>query len=440
MRTSRGRPLQSSSSALAVSNSFSICPAFAVGRYCEALRISAAGVGLFDVVWQRAVPVGGKRISRTMIRRAQMEKSSVRERSQEEKDRDLVVSGDERVNEEEKEEEEEEEELDEGNEEETVVFRADTDGEEVYGEVKCILSSRVVDRQTQYLIEWNDEHPDSWEPASNIARDVVSEYELPWWQAARKADDQKLKELLAYEGRDVNCIDENERTALFFAAGMGSEKCVRLLTELGAEVQWQDKDGFSPLHIAAGYVHTSVVKALLEFGADPELEDAKGRSSLQLAQDLLARTPRTNPMQFARRMALDQVVKLLDDAIYESVEVEQILDKRRDEKGVVEYLVKWSDDSEESWEPAENIGEDLVKDYEEGLEYGIAERVVDKREVNGTVEYLVQWADSERNTWEPVDNIAADVISEFEKLQEKKSQASVQATDNGSTTINSVSP
>ncbi len=170
MRTCRGRPLQSSSSALAVSNSFSICPAFAVGRYCEALRISAAGVGLFDVVWQRAVPVGGKRISRTMIRRAQMEKSSVRERSQEEKDRDLVVSGDERVNEEEKEEEEEEEELDEGNEEETVVFRADTDGEEVYGEVKCILSSRVVDRQTQYLIEWNDEHPDSWEPASNIAR------------------------------------------------------------------------------------------------------------------------------------------------------------------------------------------------------------------------------------------------------------------------------
>ncbi len=170
MRTSRGRPLQSSSSALAVSNSFSICPAFAVGRYCEALRISAAGVGLFDVVWQRAVPVGGKRISRTMIRRAQMEKSSVRERSQEEKDRDLVVSGNERVNEEEKEEEEEEEELDEGNEEETVVFRADTDGEEVYGEVKCILSSRVVDRQTQYLIEWNDEHPDSWEPASNIAR------------------------------------------------------------------------------------------------------------------------------------------------------------------------------------------------------------------------------------------------------------------------------
>jgi hypothetical protein len=134
------------------------------------LRISAAGVGVFDVAWQRAVPVGGKRISRTMIRRAQMEKSSVRERSQEEKDRDLVVSGDERVNEEEKEEEEEEEELDEGNEEETVVFRADTDGEEVYGEVKCILSSRVVDRQTQYLIEWNDEHPDSWEPASNIAR------------------------------------------------------------------------------------------------------------------------------------------------------------------------------------------------------------------------------------------------------------------------------
>jgi len=94
---------------------------------------------------------------------------------------------------------------------------------------------------------------------------------------------------------------------LFFAAGLGSEKCVKMLLEEGADVHWQDKDGFTALHIAAGYVHNSVVKALLAFGADPEQEDNKGRSSLLLAQELLERTPRTNPMQFARRMALDQV-------------------------------------------------------------------------------------------------------------------------------------
>lgn len=140
---------------------------------------------------------------------------------------------------------------------------------------------------------------------------MVSEYETPWWQAAKKAEDQKLKELLEYEGRDVNSIDDNGRTALFFAAGLGSEKCVKMLLEEGADVHWQDKDGFTALHIAAGYVHTSVVKALLAFGADPEQEDSKGRSSLLLAQELLERTPRTNPMQFARRMALDQVCSYL---------------------------------------------------------------------------------------------------------------------------------
>lgn len=119
-----------------------------------------------------------------------------------------------------------------------------------------------------------------------------------------------MKKLLEYEGRDVNSVDENQRTAFFFAAGLGSEKCVRLLVEAGADVHWQDKDGFTALHIAAGYVHTSVVKTLLEFGANPELEDAKGRSSLLLAQELLEKTPRTNPMQFARRLALDQVHKI----------------------------------------------------------------------------------------------------------------------------------
>lgn len=105
----------------------------------------------------------------------------------------------------------------------------------------------------------------------------------------------------------MNIIDENKRTAIFFAAGLGSEKCVRFLVEAGADVHWQDKDGYSALHIAAGYVHTSVVKVLLEFGADPELEDNKGRSPLSLAQELLERTPRSNPIQFARRLALDQV-------------------------------------------------------------------------------------------------------------------------------------
>ncbi|CAM6119090.1 unnamed protein product [Calypogeia fissa] len=292
-----------------------------------------------------------------------------------------------------------------GEEEETPV---------AYGDVDLILASRVVDRKTQYLILWKDDHPDSWEPAGNIASDVVDEFEKPWWQAARKADADKLKELLEDEElqRDVNAIDENERNALFFAAGLGSEKCCRLLIEYGADVHWQDRDGFTALHIASGYVHVNSVKALVELGADPDLEDAKGRSALSLAQELLDRTPKANPLQFARRLALDQVVKALDEVMYETVEVEQVLDKRLGDTEQLEYLVKWSDNSENSWVPATDIGEDLIKDYEDGLEYGIVEQVLDKRETEGKVEYFVKWSDGQE-TWESEKNVGEEVVAEY---------------------------
>eukprot|EP00850_Spirogloea_muscicola_P022076 SM000276S10288 [mRNA] locus=s276:92493:95215:+ [translate_table: standard] len=201
---------------------------------------------------------------------------------------------------------------------------------EDYGEVEKIIGSRVVERSTEYLIQWKDEHPVSWEPAANIANDLIDEYEKAWWAAARKGDAEKLEQQLE-QGREVDSIDHNGRTALFFVSGTGSERAARLLLGAGADVHWQDKEGFSALHIAAGYVHNSVVKALLEAGANPEQLDKQGRSPLELAKQLLEKTPRSNPMQFARRLALDQVVKALDDAVFEDVEVRPAphLDKRR---------------------------------------------------------------------------------------------------------------
>ena len=103
---------------------------------------------------------------------AQREKVSVQERSQEEKDRELALEYERKLGEEEGEEEaegagrEDEEEYLDGDE---AVFNA-AGGEEDFGEVSKILSARVVDGEVQYLIEWKDDHPDSWEPPSNIAR------------------------------------------------------------------------------------------------------------------------------------------------------------------------------------------------------------------------------------------------------------------------------
>ena len=70
---------------------------------------------------------------------------------------------------------------------------AEASASEDVGEVLRVVTSRVVDRKTEYLIEWADDHPDSWEPAENIAGDLLAAFEGPWWTAARKADQAALE-------------------------------------------------------------------------------------------------------------------------------------------------------------------------------------------------------------------------------------------------------
>lgn len=64
------------------------------------------------------------------------------------------------------------------------------------------------------------------------------------------------------------------------------------------------------------------------------------------------------------------------------------------------------------------IAEDLVADFEAGLEYAVAEAVVGKRVGDdGKMEYLVKWTDIQDATWEPQANVDPDLVNEFEKAQ-----------------------
>ncbi|KAI3896212.1 hypothetical protein MKW92_031749 [Papaver armeniacum] len=311
--------------------------------------------------------------------------------------------------------------------------------DESFGEVKKIIGSRRAAASIEggdaeeggglmeYLIEWKDGHTPSWLPASFIAKDVIAEYETPWWNAAKKADDVALQNLIqstaneedeeevATLERYVDAVDEDGRTALLFVAGLGSEECVRLLASAGANVNHKDIRGqLTPLHMAAGYVKPNVVRVLIELGADPEIEDERGRTPLDLAKEVLNATPKGSAVQFARRLGLENVIKVLEEAIYEFAEVEEILEKRgQDDK--VEYLVKWKDSDEKEWVKAGLIGEDLVKDFEDGLEYAVAEEILDCREGDEKKrEFLVKWSDIEEATWEPEENVDPDLIKEFE--------------------------
>ncbi|CAM0870510.1 unnamed protein product [Alopecurus aequalis] len=308
--------------------------------------------------------------------------------------------------------------------------------EEGYGEVDRIVSSRTVKNAvfaedgsattataTEYLVEWKDGHEPTWIPAEAIAADVVAEYETPWWEAAKKADADALGALLADEAlrRDPNVEDAQGRTAMHFAAGLGSEECLRALAEAGADVGHAERagGGLTPLHIAAGYGRATGVRALLELGADAEAPDGKGRTPLELVQEVLAATPKGVPAAFERRQALEAAGKELEKAVYEWGEVEKVVDGRGEGKWR-EYLVEWRDGGDREWVKAPWVAEDLVKDFEAGLEYGVAEAIVDRRpaaEAEGEWEYLVKWVDTEEATWEPAENVDDELVQEFERQQ-----------------------
>ncbi|XAR72658.1 Signal-recognition-particle GTPase [Bertholletia excelsa] len=296
----------------------------------------------------------------------------------------------------------------------------DYNEDESYGEVDKIIGSRALEggKGMEYLIQWKDDHAPTWVPSNYIAADVVAEYETPWWTAAKKADESALSQLIsAGDDRDVDAVDADGRTALLFVAGVGSEPCVRLLAEAGADLNHRDNaGGLTALHMAAGYVKPGVAKVLIELGAGPEVEDERGKTPMDIAVEILRSTPKGNPMQFGRRLGLESVIRVLEEAIYEFAQVQEVIEKRG--KGdKVEYLVRWKDGGENEWVRAALVAEDVVADFEAGVEYAVAEAVVDRRDEGGRREYLVKWTDMEEATWEPEGNVDPELIKEFEAAQ-----------------------
>ena len=94
---------------------------------------------------------------------------------------------------------------------------------------------------------------------------------------------EELREFLVKPGVDVNIrrsARRANRTALMYAAGKGSSRCVKMLHDAGADVNADDKTGQTALFYASESYSRECVNALIAAGADVNKKDKKGCTAL----------------------------------------------------------------------------------------------------------------------------------------------------------------
>lgn len=263
------------------------------------------------------------------------------------------------------------------------------------------------ERKLEYLVRVADSDVSIWVSSEFVAEDVKEAYEKKWWLCCRKGNIEDMNHMLRGGGQAlVAARDSDNRGALHYACGVGSDECVRSILAYGADVNAKDKDGFTALHIAAGYLHEKVVEVLVASGADPEIQDNTGRSPLDLVETLMHNTPATT-VTFARRSALESISDTLEQYSYEEVPPASIKAARPAGDGGDEYLIEWLDERMDSWVPENNIADNLIKDFKAGIEYAPQDKVYTPPtyapsgiKIKTKSATLVKWADGAPPSWE----------------------------------------
>ena len=102
-------------------------------------------------------------------------------------------------------------------------------------------------------------------------------------EAVKRLDEQLVSDLLA-AGLDPGEKGALNRTALHYAARLGSLEIVEMLIDSGANVNASDVDGYTPLHRAVQSGDVRIVEAIIDAGASRSAVTTSGDTPCSLAR------------------------------------------------------------------------------------------------------------------------------------------------------------
>jgi len=76
----------------------------------------------------------------------------------------------------------------------------------------------------------------------------------------------------------------------------------------------------------------------------------------------------------------------------------------------LEYLVRWGDGSADSWEPERNVADDVIADFESGLQFALATAVLAQRRAGRGNEFLLAWEDGAEPSWQEEAQVADELL------------------------------